>query len=70
MEIDPWLIRFYIPDTIVVESGKSNPFSSIIGYEPGKKGYGKGVGFFCGGMELSGVFVVDCIPKGHASDMV
>ena len=65
MKVDPRSIWIYVPHTPVVEFGKSDSFSLVVGDKPLKKGYWEGFDFFGSGLEFSGIFVKDLLPLGH-----
>ena len=65
VEVDPRSIWVYVPHTPVVEFGKSDSFSLIVGDKPLEEGYWKSLDFFVGGVKFSGVFVINFLPLGH-----
>jgi len=69
MKVDPRSFWIYVPDTPIVELGESDSFSLVVGNKPLMKSCWKGFRFFIGGVEFSGVLVINRFPLAHTNAM-
>ena len=67
MEVDPRSVWVYVPNAPIVELGKSDSFSLVVGDKPMVESYWKGFGFSFGRVEFSGIFVIDSFPLAHTN---